>query len=153
MDDFAPKPIRLDALRSGLARWVTMAAARGDAENQEALAHLRRDLVERTGYDDQSFLKDYIGLFLDDTSARLEQLGQALANGEAEAVRREGHALKGSCLELGANRMANFCEDISVAASNGKLDEIGILLGHLDREFARLRPVYESVQASSTSPS
>lgn len=153
MDDFVPKPIRLEALRSGLARWVTMAAARGDAEDQDALALLRRNLVERTGHDDQSFLKDYIGLFLDDTSARLERMGQALASGEADAVRREGHALKGSCLELGADRMARYCEDLSVAARNDNLDEVGVVIGNLDREFARLRPVYESAQVSSTIPS
>lgn len=153
MDDFMAKPIRLELLRSGLARWVSMSAARGDAEKQMAYAHLRRSLVERTGHDDGSFLKDYIGLFLDDTGARLERMSLAFVNGEADTVRREGHALKGACLELGADRMARFCEDLSVAASNDNLDELGVVIGKLDREFARLRPVYESAQVNSTSPS
>ena len=153
MDDFMAKPIRLEGLRSGLARWVTMSAARGDAENQMALADLRRSLVERTGHDDEPFLKEYIGLFLDDTGARLERMSRAFGNGEADAVRREGHALKGACLELGADRMARFCEDLSVAANNDNLDEIGVVLGKLDREFDRLRPVYQSAQVNSTSPS
>ena len=153
MDDFMSKPIRLESLRAGLARWVTMSAARGDTEKRTALAQLRKNLVERTGHDDESFLKDYIGLFLDDTGARLDRMGLAVVNGEADAVRREGHALKGACLELGANRMARFCEDLSVAASNDNLDEMGVVIGKLDREFARLRPVYESARVNSTSPS
>jgi len=153
MDDFMAKPIRLESLRSGLARWVSMSAARGDAEKQMAYANIRRSLVERTGHDDGSFLKDYIGLFLDDTGARLERMGVAFVNGEADTVRREGHALKGACLELGADRMARFCEDLSVAASNDNLDELGVVIGKLDREFARLRPVYESARVNSTSPS
>ena len=153
MDDFMPKPTRLEALRSGLARWVSMSAARGDAENQTALAQLQRTLVERTGHNDESFLKDYIGLFLDDTESRLDRMSQALASGEAEVVRREGHALKGACLELGADRMANFCEDLSAAAKSDNLDEMQIVLGRLEREFDRLRPVYESAQVNSTSPS
>jgi len=153
MDDFMSKPIRLEALCSGLARWVSMSAARGDAENQTALAQLRRSLVERTGHNDESFLKDYIGLFLDDTESRLDHMSQALASGEAEVVRREGHALKGACLELGADRMANFCEDLSAAAKSDNLDEMRIVLGQLEREFDRLRPVYNSAQVSSTSPS
>ncbi len=118
-----------------------------------AYANLRRSLVERTGHDDGSFLKDYIGLFLDDTGARLERMGVAFVNGEADTVRREGHALKGACLELGADRMARFCEDLSVAASNDNLDEMGVVIGKLDREFARLRPVYESARVKSMSPS
>ena len=80
-------------------------------------------------------------------------MSQALASGEAEVVRREGHALKGACLELGADRMANFCEDLSAAAKSENLDEMQIVLGQLEREFDRLRPVYESAQVSSTSPS
>jgi CheY-like chemotaxis protein len=153
MDDFMSKPVRLESLRSGLVRWVTLSAARGDAEKQTALAHIRRNLVERTGHDDESFLKDYIGLFLDDTGTRLDRMGQAFVNGEADAVRREGHALKGACLELGADRMARFCEDLAVAASNDNLDEMGVVIDKLDREFARLRPVYESAQVKSMSPS
>ena len=153
MDDFMPKPIRLESLRSGLARWVSMSATRGDAENQVALAQLRRSLVERTGHDDEFFIKDYIGLFLDDTGARLDRMSQAFADGEADSVRRDGHALKGACLELGADRMARFCEDLSVSAKHDNLDEMGVALGKLSREFDRLRPVYESAQVKSTSPS
>jgi signal transduction histidine kinase/CheY-like chemotaxis protein len=153
MDDFMSKPIRLESLRGGMARWVEMSAARGNAENQEAFAHLRRNLVDRTGHSEKSFLSDYIGLFLDDTQARLDRMSQAFASGEADAVQREGHALKGACLELGADRMARFCEDLSVAANNDNLDEVAAVLEKLDREFDRLRPVYESAQDSSTSPS
>ena len=153
MDDFMPKPIRLETLRSGLARWVSMSAARGNAENQAELAHLRRGLVERTGHDDESFLKDYIGLFLKDTDGRLDQMRRSLVSGESEAVSRESHALKGACLELGANRMARFCDDLSAAAKNDSREEMGVVLDQLVRELVRLRPVYESVQVSSTSPS
>jgi signal transduction histidine kinase/CheY-like chemotaxis protein len=152
MDDFMPKPIRLETLRAGLARWISMSAARGNAESQDDLAHLRRDLVERTGHDDESFLKNYIGLFLEDTEARLDQMNRAFASGESAILSREGHALKGACLELGANRMARFCDDLSAAAKNDNLEEIGVVLDQLNRELVRLRPAYESVQASSTSP-
>ena len=79
-----PKPIRLDSLRSGLGRWVSMSAARGNAENQAELAYLRRGLVERTGHDDESFLKNYIGLFLEDTEKRLDQMSRSFASGKSD---------------------------------------------------------------------
>jgi HPt (histidine-containing phosphotransfer) domain-containing protein len=75
------------------------------------------------------------------------------ASGEPDVVSREGHALKGACLELGANRMARFCDDLSAAAKNNNLEEMGVVLDQLNRELVRLRPAYESVQVSSTSPS
>jgi len=49
--------------------------------------------------------------------------------------------------------MARFCEDLTMAAQHDNLDEVGAVIGKLDREFARLRPVYESAQVISTSPS
>ena len=152
MDDFMPKPIRLNSLRSGLGRWVSMSAARGNAENQAELAQLRRGLVERTGHDDESFLKNYIGLFLEDTEKRLDQMSRSFASGKSTAVRRECHALKGACLELGASRMARFCDDLSAAAKNDSRDEMGVVIEELVRELDRLRPVYQSVQVNSTSP-
>ena len=49
--------------------------------------------------------------------------------------------------------MVRFCEDLSIAAQHDNFDEVGAVIGQLDQEFARLRPVYESAQVSSTSPS
>ena len=152
MDDFVPKPIRLDGLRSGLRRWLAMLAERNAEDTEAARVNLRRSIVERAGQDDDSFVRDYIDLFLSDAESRLSEMSQAFVSGDTETVRRQGHALKGSCLELGADRMARFCEDLSVAAKHDNLDEVGAVIGRLDREFARLRPFYESAQVSSTNP-
>jgi signal transduction histidine kinase/DNA-binding response OmpR family regulator len=152
MDDFVPKPVRLDSLRSGLRRWLSMVAERNFEDKQAARVDLRRKIAERAGQDDESFLRDYIALFLNDTESRLSEMSQAFVAGDTDTVRRQGHALKGSCLELGADRMARFCEDLSVAAKHDNLDEVGVVIGRLDREFARLRPFYESAQVSSTNP-
>ena len=152
MDDFVPKPIRLDSLRSGLRRWLAMVAERNAEDKETARVKLRRSIAERAGQDDDSFVRDYIDLFLSDAESRLSEMSQAFVSGDTETVRRQGHALKGSCLELGADRMARFCEDLSTAAKNDNLDEVGAVIGRLDREFARLRPFYESAQVSSTNP-
>lgn len=152
MDDFVPKPIRLDSLRSGLRRWLSMVTERNAEDAEAAYIDLRRSIAERAGQDDESFLRDYIDLFLHDTESRLSEMSQAFVSGDTETVRRQGHALKGSCLELGADRMARFCEDLSVAAKHDNLDEVGAIIGRLDQEFARLRPFYESAQVSSTNP-
>jgi CheY-like chemotaxis protein/HPt (histidine-containing phosphotransfer) domain-containing protein len=153
MDDFVPKPVRLEGLRAGLNRWMPLIAERSASKDEFALNKLRENLVEKTGNGDDSFLSGYIDLFLRDAEERLQVMSTAFVSGDSEALRRAGHALKGSCLELGADRMARYCDDLSVAARNQNLDEVGTVIGKLDQEFARLRPVYESVQASSTNPS
>ena len=153
MDDIMPKPVRLDSLRSGLERWIGMLAERNAEQKEAVRVDLRRSIAERAGQDDESFVSDYIDLFLKDTESRLSTMSKAFVSGDTETVRREGHALKGSCLELGADRMVRFCEDLSIAAQHDNFDEVGAVIGQLDQEFARLRPVYESAQVSSTSPS
>lgn len=148
MDDFVPKPVRLDTLRANLPRWTTLAAARGQQDAETALFDVRRSLIEKTGRDDESFLSDYIGLFLQDAESRLDKINCALGDRDFKWLRREGHALKGSCLELGADRMARFCEDLSAAAQTGNVDEMQKVVGKLGQEFTRLKPVYESAKVS-----
>jgi signal transduction histidine kinase/DNA-binding response OmpR family regulator len=152
MDDFMPKPVRLDRLRAGLQRWIAMLDERDARDKEAASVDLRQSIAERAGQDDESFLRNYIDIFLADTESRLSEMSRAFVFGDTETVRRQGHALKGSCLELGADRMVRFCEDLSIAARHDNLDEVGAVIGRLDREFARLRPFYESAQVSSTSP-
>ena len=149
MDDFIPKPVRLDTLRTNLPKWGALARARDQESRSGALSALRRNLARKTGRDDDSFLNDYIGLFLQDTESRLGKLSLALGDRDLKSVRREGHAMKGACLELGADRMARFCEDLSVAAQNDNLDEAAALVQKLGSEFARLKPVYESAKGSA----
>jgi signal transduction histidine kinase/CheY-like chemotaxis protein len=146
MDDFVPKPIRLDTLQSNMPRWAALAATRGASGNAAALTELRDTLLQKTGRDDATFLKDYIGLFLQDTESRLGKIDLALSDRDAKSLRREGHALKGSCLELGADRMARFCEQLTVAAQGENFEQSATANRKIKREFARLRPVYESAK-------
>jgi len=145
MDDFIPKPVRLDKLRSGLARWEAAARQQRRAGPVEGeISSIRAHLIERTGQVDDTFLSSYIGLFIDDTAERLQSLEAAVSEGDPMRIRREGHALKGACLEFGAERMARYCEDLSAAASSHNLAEASAVAQKLVQEFGRLRPVFES---------
>jgi HPt (histidine-containing phosphotransfer) domain-containing protein len=48
-------------------------------------------------------------LFATDVPQRLARLHQAVTMGEADAVRREAHGLKGGALAVGAVKMAHLC--------------------------------------------
>ena len=150
MDDFIAKPVRLDKLKTGLGRWRVVARQRREkGTNGSAASQIREQLIKRTGQNDDSFLNNYIGLFLDDTSERLASLSLAVTDGDEYRIRREGHALKGACLEFGAERMARYCEDLSAAASNHKFDEAAAVAQKLLQEFDRLRPVFESATSGN----
>jgi len=145
MDGFIVKPVRMEKLRTGLSEWSELVAQRRSDRIGDSIVcrALRTSIMERTGQRDESFLSDYIELFLQDTLQRIDTLVAAIDVRDTEKLRRECHALKGACLEFGAERMIRFCEEISSAAVQQDFTEAAEALHRLDREFSRLRPVYE----------
>jgi len=160
MDDFIPKPIRLDQLSRGLQRWIALSAAK-KSDNESAdtgtvspeSRKMLADLQKRTGSRDESFLTNYIDLFLEDTAERLARIAGAIEAGDPELVRRECHSLKGACLEFGVTRMGRYCDTLHDAAAGGDLEDGLNLLRTLQREFERVRPVFEAEKDSNISRS
>lgn len=151
MDDFIEKPVRLKSLEEGLERWVSgpvprratppaVAEGSGSPPGSEILQRLR----ERAGGFDHEFMKGYIDLFLSDTATRLESLRGALERRDFETVRRECHALKGACLELGASEMSHCCEALGEASRARRVQAMPGALERLRCEFDRIRPVFEA---------
>ena len=155
MDDFLAKPVRLDTLRDGLNRWSVMMRARRDngdgapaghsREVQSLLARMRERVGEASG----GSLDEYIDLFLSDTTTRLEVLRAALERDDVATVRRECHALKGACLELGVSKLGQCCDVLRDASRNGGADAMPAALRHLSEEFDRVRPLFEAGKNAS----
>jgi len=152
MDDFITKPIRIDELRACIARWTDEQhhgerGAAGQAAGQSDRDEVRARLIDRMGHRDEPFLQNYVGLFLFDTSKRLKRLAGAVEQADRATIRHECHAIKGACLEFGAERMVRWCEQLSAAAQESSPARIESAMQGLREEFERLRPVYESATA------
>ncbi len=155
MDDYLAKPVKAEALAATLARWVPVStpppgdaafAASGtedvavDAAVDAAIDRAVLDgLRELQDADDPDLVDAVIGIFLGDTPRRLAALRAALARGDAGAVVREAHTLKGSCGNLGARPMAERASTLEALARAGKLVPVPALLDGLDAEFDRVR--------------
>jgi signal transduction histidine kinase/DNA-binding response OmpR family regulator/HPt (histidine-containing phosphotransfer) domain-containing protein len=145
MDDFLVKPIRLDKLRKGLARWsLSIFGIANSTPTRPEVMQVRSNLRGKMGTIDADFLGSYIELFLEDTDRRLETLAESVSRGDMTIADRGCHALKGGCMEFGAERMSRLCEEMSVAAKSGDSDAVQTLFSRLQKEYLRLRPVYES---------
>ena len=151
MDDFLAKPIRRRQLVDGLRRWQKdlamvrlqrMDAAATPGPEQEVWAQLRN-----RGDENGDFLRGYIDLFLDDTDTRLRRIDVAVTKEDWEVVRRESHALKGACLEMGAAEMCKQCSRVHEATANGATSSTPDALHDLRTAFERIRPVYEAARS------
>jgi len=68
-----------------------------------------------------TFIRDLVGLFLTRTPEKLDRVRQALAAGDAAAVREVAHSLRSSCGMLGALEMAAACGRLEDAAARADL--------------------------------
>ena len=149
MDDFLAKPVRLDVLKSGLRRWSLMSNSRRRQEPGAPDSRARNDadvidrLQDRAGVADSKILDEFISLFIDDTSARIEVMRQALTDSDLETLRRECHALKGACLEMGVNDLGGCCDALGKASRDNRLDDLPAEFDRLAAEFQRVRPIFE----------
>ena len=149
MDDFLAKPVRLDMLKSGLRRWSMMSNSRRRQQPNAPepacndVGDIIARLQDRSGVINRDALDEFIGLFIDDTSSRLTVMQQALQDSDLTTIRRECHALKGACLEMGVTTLSNCCEALGKASRDNRIDDLPVELERLTAEFERVRPIFE----------
>jgi HPt (histidine-containing phosphotransfer) domain-containing protein len=68
-----------------------------------------------------SFIRQLTGLFQARTPEKMDRIRQAIASGDAVAVREAAHVLRSSCGMLGATRMTEACARMEEAAARADL--------------------------------
>ena len=150
MDDFLAKPVRLDTLKSGLRRWSLMANSRRrqQPDGQGPLSNEGGDIISRlqsrAGIVDGTMLDEFINLFIDDASARIEAMRHAVTEQDLTTIRRECHALKGACLEMGVTSLGSRCDALGKASRDSRLGDVPAEFDRLAAEFQRVRPIFEA---------
>lgn len=69
---------------------------------------------------DQEF-PTLIKTYVQDSAARLEDLREAYARGDADAVRKSAHSLKGASANLGLVYLAELCRQFEEAGREGNI--------------------------------
>jgi CheY-like chemotaxis protein/HPt (histidine-containing phosphotransfer) domain-containing protein len=146
MDGYLAKPVSKDALLS-LVAVVTKAAT----EERAPLAPVRHDSVDEPlldqavidelrllGAAEANVLADLVAQFVHDTQALLVQLGEALEVGNAQAVGRIAHSIKGSSIQLGGRRLAFSCRRLENKAKSGSLSDGHDDLHNIEVEYEAL---------------
>jgi CheY-like chemotaxis protein/HPt (histidine-containing phosphotransfer) domain-containing protein len=103
--------------------------------DREAIAKLRQ--VQRD--DEPDVVAEVVGLFLTDASRRIAALRAAVGAGDAVALERAAHTLKGSAGHLGARGMQALCGAIEEQARRGTTGTSATLVSDLEDELERVR--------------
>jgi two-component system sensor histidine kinase/response regulator len=146
MDDYVPKPVKVEELDAVLKRWTPREEeSTGGDGLEEPLDEVVLAGLRELG--DAELLSELSTMFLDDASSRLAALREAVEEGDARAVERVAHTLKGAAGNMGAPRMAAICAELENVGASGDLERAAELLGRLEEEFGRVRPALEAEAA------
>lgn len=102
------------------------------------------ELMESIG-NDPDFLAELIGDFYDDTAQQLETARQALADGDAESLRRAAHSLKSTSASFGAQRMSRLCRQLEEMGKTGQTEGGSQLADQIEAEFRQAQSALDAI--------
>ncbi|MGE3537608.1 MAG: ATP-binding protein [Candidatus Tectimicrobiota bacterium] len=164
MDDYISKPITLATLSAVLNRWLLSTSAPAALPSPAPalpppplpLAAPALETTVMTALHDLSdgeeadFLTRLLESFLQDAEQRLQRLQHALDMGDAPALERTAHALKGSSATIGAEEMVACCETLQHLGRQGSVVGAAPVLAQLTEVFARVRHTCATVHQQVT---
>src|ERR1035441_6494584 len=90
---------------------------------------------------DAELVEELIAVFQTDTAERLELMHRAVDAADYTTVRLEAHTIKGSALQVGANRLAEVCLKMEIEARKTRPEGLVPLFRALLRSFAAVAGV------------
>jgi two-component system sensor histidine kinase/response regulator len=136
MDGYLAKPVRFSDLEQTLA---TLSSGQPSAR-EAALAPFSWNKAEALGRlgGDEDLLRELCQIFLEESPKILRKLRQALADGDAVAVMRAAHSLKGEVGYLGAGGASQAARQLEDMGRENKLTGAPETMISLEREISGL---------------
>jgi CheY-like chemotaxis protein/HPt (histidine-containing phosphotransfer) domain-containing protein len=147
MDDYITKPVRLETLAAVLEHWVPQQGADApdhltvgveDATMSDPLDQSQIELLRSLDDGGGNVLDEIVNQYLVQTEEERVELIRVIGDGDALALERAAHALRGACANVGANRLAAICAELESHGRTGELNGIAGLVGQFDAEFTRV---------------
>ncbi|HTS78823.1 MAG TPA: Hpt domain-containing protein [Bryobacteraceae bacterium] len=113
-------------------------------ETRETLNLDREVALARVG-GDAELLREVAALFLADYPRVLEDLRDAIARSDAQALERTAHGLKGSVSTFGAQQAMEAARTLESLGRAHQFDEVRQVLTTLELALAALRPELEGL--------
>ena len=138
MDDYVAKPLDQSTLDAALARRLPVLEERGarDRDDSPTLPILdsnsRLTDVFRHNNESRGYL---IGVFIEESRARIDQLAAAEALGDSTLMQRLSHALKGTAGAVGARALEQVCAAVQGAVTDGRTEDAVALQDQLEHCF------------------
>ncbi|MDB6094119.1 MAG: hypothetical protein JWM32_1681 [Verrucomicrobia bacterium] len=109
----------------------------------EAIENLRA--LDESGNDE--FLREILGIFLEDVPHRIAELDEAIASGDVGRFTRAAHSIKGASSNVGANALRAVAEQLESRSHAEPLTSLASTLAALKTDFATTKVEIEKLLA------
>ena len=152
MDDHLSKPFRINQLEAVLEHWLNNvgesvpaapAATTQEADLLHSQAFESLRTIERQGA--PGLVRKTVAFYLEDAPPLMKTIGDAAGRADAVALRRAAHSLKSASANLGAARLARFCQELERLGASGTTGGASVsLAADAVVEFERVRAALEA---------
>jgi PAS domain S-box-containing protein len=143
MDDYVSKPVQLEELVMAL----DISKHESTSENHQTESEMPVDisileeLLDIMGENTPEAAREFITLFLDDSSMQLAMMREAFDQHNEQDFIRSAHALKSSSAQLGAMNLSDYCMEMEKMGKDGHVRDAAEIIAQAEAEFTRVRDV------------
>ena len=139
MDGYITKPVRFSDIEKMLANFSSMplSAQMPGPRKTAKTAWGKAEALERLG-GDEALLRELCQIFLEESPKVLQKLREAIAEKDAEEIRRSAHSLKGELGYLGAAAAGQAARELEDMGHEKNLSRAAEVFTLLEREMACL---------------
>jgi HPt (histidine-containing phosphotransfer) domain-containing protein len=101
--------------------------------DNDAISNLR----ELNPGDGGEFLREIVGIYMEDTPKRIADLKSTLASGDVQAFTRAAHTIKGSSANIGASLVRSIAERMEFMSKREGLAGVGPMIADCEAQFVR----------------
>jgi PAS domain S-box-containing protein len=148
MDGYVSKPVQPELLFQAIEVLIPTASdvSAGRMSKTGATKAFNNSKAMARVQGDSALLREMAELFLKNSPKLLEEIRQALGQGNRQALERAAHTLKGSVSNFAAHAALEAAKRLEHIARQGDLDDSAQALQSLEQELERLRPALESMK-------
>jgi len=148
MDDYLSKPVQPGELADMVSRWLDKtrkdSVSKGTGAEPEPESGVSEekifdpDEMMQRFLDDEELAHDIIQAFLSDIPGQITILKNHLASGDAHAVQRQAHSIKGAAANVSGSRLRKKAFEMETAGKAGDLALAASLLPLVEEQFRLL---------------
>ncbi|MBI4403396.1 MAG: response regulator [Deltaproteobacteria bacterium] len=148
MDDYLPKPIRIEQLSAILEKHVVPISLTrpsvDDSYSQDLLSESTLKSIRAIGdKGEPDFLTEMIDVFLANAPNVIAELRQAVTKNDRLSVTHLAHRLKGFCANLGARSMVNLCAKLEEQKKGLTLEDQKTTIENISALYEEVRTTLE----------